>query len=123
MRFTGSVRTEAERQVRSAVAVAALSGILSLIVGVQTWDDRRHLDLEILIGLADSLVVLGLAYALSRYSLSAAWLLVAISTAGALYTLAGGAPVLAILPNLIVGGLVARSIGALRFLRRSAVAT
>ena len=118
MRLLQPQLTAAERQVRSATLVATLLAFLSLIVGAQTWLERRHPDLELVAGFVDSLVTLGLAYALSRHSLAAAWVLLGLAVLGALYTTQWlGFPLTAILPQAIGGFMYARAIPALRFLR------
>jgi hypothetical protein len=119
MRLLQPQLSAAERQVRSAALVAVLLGLLSLVVGVQSWRERRHLDLELLLGLVDSLLTLALAHALTRHLLPAAWILLGLAVLGALYTLVWlGFPLTAILPNVIGGFMYARAIPALRFLRR-----
>lgn len=100
--------------------MASLFGLLSLLMGVRSWQERRHLDLELLIGLVDAVLVLGLAYALARRSTAAAWLLLGLASFGLLYTLWSGLPAVSILPHVIGGVLYARAIAALRFLRRNA---
>jgi hypothetical protein len=119
MRLLEPQLTAAERQVRSASVVAALLAILSLFVGLQSWRERRHLDLELLAGLVDSLLTLSLAFALSRHSLAAACILLGLALLGALYTTQWlGFPLTAILPQAIGGFMYARAIPALRFLRQ-----
>ena len=119
MRLLEPLRTAAERQIRSATLVAALLAILSLVVGLQSWRERRHLDLELLAGLLDSLLTLCLAVALSRHSLAAAWALLGLALLGALYTTQWlGFPLTAILPQAIGGFMYARAIPAVRFLRQ-----
>ena len=77
------------------------------------------MDLELLLGFVDVLVTLLLAHALSRRSLAAAWALLALAVLGALHsTLWMGFPLFAILPNVVGGFMYARTIPALRFLRR-----
>ena len=119
MRLLEPQLTAAQRQVRSATLVAALLAILSLVVGLQSWRERRHLDLELLAGLVDSLLTLCLAFALSRYSLAAAWALLGLALLGALYSTQWlGFPLTAILPQVIGGFMYARAIPALLFLHR-----
>ena len=119
MRLLQGQLSAAERQVRSATLVAVLLAFLSLVVGVQTLRERRHMDLELLLGFVDSLVTLALAHALSRHSLAAAWILLALAIAGALYsTLWMGFPLTTILPQVVGGFMYARAIPALRFLRQ-----
>jgi hypothetical protein len=108
-------------QLRSATLVATLLGLLSLILGAQSWRERRHLDLELLLGLLDSLVTLALAYALSRSSLPAAWALLGLAILGGAYTLWSGLPPLAILPQLVAAIFYARAVAALRFLRATSL--
>ena len=119
MRLLEPQLSAAERQVRSAAVVALLLGILSLFVGLQSWRERRHLDLELLAGLIDSLLTLCLAFALFRHSLAAAWALLGLALLGALYTTEWlGFPLTAVLPQAIGGFMYARAIPALRFLRQ-----
>ena len=119
MRLLQGQISAAERQVRSATLVAALLAFLSIVVGVQTLRERRHMDLELLLGFVDSIVTLVLAHALSRRSLAAGWLLLALAFAGALYsTLWMGFPVTTILPQVVGGFMYARAIPAVRFLRQ-----
>ena len=121
MRLLQGQVTAAERQVRSAALVATVLALLSLVVGVQTLRDRRHLDLELLLGFVDSLVTLLLAHALSRHSAAAAWALLSLAILGALYsTLYMGFPLVGILPQVVGGFMYARAIPALRFLRTHA---
>lgn len=115
-----SFSRSALRQVQTAAFVVALLGVLSLLVAFRAWSVRRYLDLQLTIGLIDSLVVLGLAYALARNKVAAAWALIVLAVAGAVYTLREGRPVLAIVPQLITILFVGRAIVALRFLRNSA---
>jgi hypothetical protein len=118
MRLLEPQRAAAERRIRSATLVAALLAILSLVVGLQSWRERRHLDLELLAGFVDSLLTLLLAFALSRHSLAAAWALLGLALLGALYTTQWlGFPLTAILPQAIGGFMYARAIPAVRFLR------
>lgn len=107
----------AGRQVRSAALVAALLGFLSLLAGVRTWSERRHPDLETVLGIGDALLTLILAYALSRGKAVAAWLLLALAAIGASYTLWNGRPAFAILPQVVGALLYARTIVALGHLR------
>lgn len=119
MRLLEPQLSAAERACRSAALVAVLLGMLSLVVGLQSWRERRHLDLELLAGLIDSLLTLCLAFALSRHSLAAAWVLLGLALLGALYTTQWlGLPLTAVLPQAIGGFMYARAIPALRFLRR-----
>ena len=119
MRLLQGQLSAAERQVRSATLVATLLAFLSLLVGIQTLRERRHMDLELLLGFGDSLVTLLLAYALARRSLAAAGALLALALLGALHsTLWMGFPLTTILPNVVGGIMYARAIPALRFLRR-----
>ena len=121
MKFLQGQLSAAERQIRSATLVATLLAFLSLVVGVRTLHERRHMDLELLLGFVDVLVTLALAYALSRRSLAAAWLLLALATAGALYSTAWmGFPPTTILPQVAGAIMYARAIPAVRFLRRHA---
>lgn len=108
---------DAEQRIRSATLVAGLFGILTLIIGLESWEERRHLDLELLVGFIDSAAVLVLAAALSRRSLAAAWLLVVLTVVGAAYTLWGGAPVVAVFPHAIAALLYVRALRALLLLR------
>lgn len=93
-------------------------GTLSLVLGARSWEERRYLDAELLAGFVDAGATLGLAYALGRGSPAAAWLLLALAIAGALYaTLWMGFPFLSILPQAVAGVLYLRAIAAVRLLR------
>jgi hypothetical protein len=110
---------KAERQVRAAVMVAAALGSLSLLVGLDTWDDRQYLDLETLFGLVDAGVVLLLAFLLARRSRWAAFVLVALACLGMVYSQWRGLPLLALVPNLVGLVFYGRASSALGFLRQS----
>lgn len=119
MRLLQPQLSAAERRIRAASLVALLLGLLSLVVGVQTWRDRRHMDAELLMGFVDAAVTVALAHALSRHSLAAAWLLLVLSGLGALYTTIWlGFPLTATLPHLVGGIMYARAIPSLLFLRQ-----
>jgi hypothetical protein len=117
--FRATLDVAPRRQLRSAALVATLFGLLSLILGLQSWRERRHLDLELLLGLLDALVTLALAYALSRSSLAAAWALLGLSLLGGAYTVWSGLPAVALLPPLVAAIFYARAVSALRFLHRA----
>ena len=119
MQLTDRLARTARRQVHSAALLTTLLALLSLVLGLRAWHERRHLDLELLVGLVDSCVVVALAYALSRQIRLAGWALLALGALGAAYTLWSGAPAVAILPQVVSGILTARAVAALRFLKQT----
>lgn len=114
---------EAERAVHVAALVACVLGLLSLGVGVATWRERRYLDLEVLLGLVESVVVLGLGAWLPRRPRPAAPLLLGTSALGGGYALWSGLPWLALLPYALASLVFLRALRAARHLRTRRRAT
>ena len=108
----------AERRVRTAALVACALGFLSLLTTARIWRERRHPDFELLLGAADALLVLGLAWALSRGSRAAGVALLLLALAGAALAVARGLPAAALVPQAVAALVDAGALLALGDLRR-----
>lgn len=118
MRFMHSIVSDAERRVRTAIATAGLFGVLSLLVSLQSWRERMYWDLELVIGIADALLLLALAFGLSRRSRASAAGMLLLTGAGAGYLLWQGLPAVALLPHAFCALVYTRALRGLDELRR-----
>ena len=109
----------AQRNVDTAVALAGLVGLISLIGALQLWDSRIYLDLETLLSIIDAVVVMLLALLLARGWGPAAWCLTGMALLGVAFTIWRGLPPWAMIPQVAGGFFYARAIPAQRYLKRS----
>lgn len=123
MRFMHSIVSDAERRVRTAVATAGLFGVLSLLLSLQSWRERLYWDLELVIGVADALLLLALAHGLARRSRASAAGMLLLTGAGAGYVLWQGLPAVALLPYALCALVYFRALLGLRELRRLELST
>ncbi len=122
MSLNQSLVAAVERQVRAAALLAAALGVLSLVFGIRNWRERLYLDIETLVGLVHSVVILGLALGLTRHSRAAAFLLLVLAILGVPYTIWRGLPLSALLLQAIPIVFYARANLALRWLYNRAAA-
>ena len=108
----------ARRQVLAASWLGAFLGGASLVLALRTWSERGYLDFQIIFGIADSLLVLGLAIWLRRLKATPAILLVFLGMLGIAYTIREGAPLIALIPTAIAVAFYTRAVGALTYLDR-----
>jgi hypothetical protein len=108
----------AQRRVDTAVVLAGLVGVISLVLALRLWDSRIYLDLETLLSLIDAILVLILAFLLARGREPAAWCLTTMALLGVWFTIWRGLPPWAMIPQLASGFFYARAIPAQRYLSR-----
>lgn len=106
----------AQRKVDTAVALAGLVGLISLVLALRMWDARIYLDLETLLSIFDAIVVLILAFLLARGWSPAIYVLLMMALLGVAFTVWRGLPPWAMLPPLVTGVFYARAIPAQRYL-------
>lgn len=95
---------------RAAATAAGLYGALTLFLALRAWYDRPHVDLDVVVGLGDAGIVLGLAALVARGSRTAVFSLLALTIVRLIYSRWNGYPVAAAIPDLAAAAFYVRAL-------------